>query len=269
MEFLWSLNPEGGTVSALARIALVPIALLIAACTAKEAVQGDDSAVNVASASGENDPSWARAPQGLIGPPGVNADSTADYMMRHVDFGKDVKTDSGFVDDFTCTGCTQPTVRLMVMPEKKANHVDWPTAFVNRDLEGWVVAEVVNVDPRNVVYKELELAFNDTAYQWVGPISVDGKSRGVAWYRIDRAKGLVTGGPYSLITKVTYCDDPGWKKRKHGVAMRKHGANESCEAKVYSPPGGAAVEPQKTPLFPPGGTWISCAGGCCEVSDLN
>ena len=247
---------------------LVWIAVFVA-CTTKEAGNDAGKPTDTGNTVGSGEAvvlGTSRAHQGLIGPPGGDRDSTIEYMTKHVDFGNDVKTDSGFVDYFDCTSCTKPQVQLMVMPEKKANKVDWPTALVNREHEGWVVAKVVNVDPDKVEYVPLKLKPDSTVFQWVGPISNDGRETAVAWYKID----VGTGAAELLYsqTNITYCDDPDWKKRKHGVAMRHHPtANGPCVKRGYTPPNSTS-SPQIKPLFPPGGTWISCAGGCCEVSDL-
>ena len=240
------------------------IAILVAACTSKdEAVRTDTSGATTAVTADGNDPE-ERAPKGLIGPPGSDTAETRKYMGK-VDFGKDVKTDSGFVVKVACPECTQDSVELRVMPEKKSYKVDWPTALVNRDNEGWVVAQITNMDP-SVTYPPLQLGPGENAYQWVGPTTVDGKQRAVAFYKIDLKTGIASQ-PLSQIKKVSYCTDPNWKKRKQGVAMPKHPGNVTCVEATYTPPGGTVIM-TATPFFPPGSTWISCAGGCCEVTDL-
>ena len=243
---------------------LAVISIMVIACStagdstdsAKAAASSDTGAASVSLVSG--------GPKGLIGPPGADAAGTIDYM-KHIDFGKDVEKVSGFVDDFDCPTCTKSPVKLMVMPEKMAFKVDWPTALVNRENEGWIVARITNVDPSGTRYEPLDIDKDSSAYQWVGPITPDGLSRAVAFYRIDATTGHA-GNAMSPVTTVGYCDDKDWTKRTHGVARRKHPGTTPCIPKTYAPPGGVMLA--GPPAHPPGGTWLSCAGGCCEVTDL-
>lgn len=240
------------------------VAILIAACTSKNAAVDADTGTERAAVAPEGNDPEERAPKGLIGPPGSDTAETRKYMGK-IDFGKDVKTDSGFVTKVACPDCTKDSVELRVMAEKKSYKVDWPSAMVNRDNEGWIVAQITNMDA-SVTYPPLQLGPGENAYQWVGPVTLDGKQRAVAFYKIDSKTGIASQ-PLSQIKKVSYCNDPNWKKRKQGVAMPKHPGAVTCVDASYAPPGGS-MELAGVPFFPPGSTWLSCAGGCCEVTDL-
>ena len=255
------------TLENLPRLSLstwMSIAILVVACTSKGDNGNTDTAMAGTSvAATDNDPE-ERAPKGLEGPPGSNPAATVKYMAK-TDFGDDPKTDSGFVAKVACPGCTKDSVELRVMAEKKSYKVDWPSAMVNRDNEGWIVAQITNMDP-SVTYPPLQLGPGEIAYQWVGPVTLDGKQRAVAFYKIDLKSGIASQ-PLSQIKKVSYCSDPYWRNRKQGVAMPKHPGTVNCVEASYAPPGGS-MQLAGEPFYPPGSTWLSCAGGCCEVTDL-
>ena len=227
-----------------------------AACTTQKPASSTSASDSSAS---EDLSTLATDNSGLVGAPTLNVDSTKAYMAA-IRFGKKSVADSAFEYPFDCPGCKKSPVKLWVVPEKKAYKVDWPTAFVNNEQRGWIVAEIINSD--DVRYDPLELDPGEIAYQWVGPINDEGTDHAMAYYKIDKATGRATG-PMSPVYTIEYCSNKDWKKRTHSAAKQQHPPGETCATKTY-PPG---VKPQAGPLFPPNGTWISCVGGCCQVQN--
>lgn len=235
--------------------ALSILILTAAACTTKQSKSASDSSVAVA-----EDATVGYQNQGLIGPPDANKDSTYDYMHEHVRFGDRTVKDSAYDAQIPCESCTKTPVHMWIVPEKKAYKIDWPTALVNRENRGWIIAEVVNVD--NVRYEPLQLDPNEIAYEWVGPLNSEGTDHAVAFYKINLATGE-SSGPMSEMRNATYCKNPNWKKRSHSASKEMDPEGEECHAMTFPNPG--TVQAAGTPLFPPNGTWISCVGGCCQV----
>jgi hypothetical protein len=187
---------------------------------------------------------------GLVGPPTLNADSTKAYLAG-LRFEKSTKPerDSAYLD-------STATVRLLTVAEKKAFKIDWPTAMVNRENRGWIVAEIINEDTAE--YKPLSLKHGEIAYQWVGPINTDGSDRAVAYYKIDSLTGVASAAMYP-IRDITYCNAPRGLSRSKSSAKRQDPYHTDCKSVKY--PGALRA----VPLYPPDGTWISCVGGCCQV----
>lgn len=237
--------------------------LLSVACTTKTSSSVSDSSVAVVSDSAGAVAAEATTSienQGLIGPPDANKDSTYTYMHNHVRFGNKSLDDSAYDAEIPCESCKKTPVHMWIVPEKKAYKIDWPTALVNRENRGWITAEVVNVD--NVRYEPLQLDPNEIAYEWVGPLNLEGTDHAVAFYKINLSTGE-SSGPMSPMRNATYCKNPDWKKRSHSAAKQTDPAGEECHAMTFPNPGTVAAA--GTPLFPPNGTWISCVGGCCQV----
>jgi hypothetical protein len=192
----------------------------------------------------------AGAPRGLIGAPTLDRDSTKAYFATlHFDKSTKADRDSSYFD-------STATVVLLTVPERKAWKVDWPVAFVNRDNEGWFVAQIINQD--TAYYKPLDLKPGESVYQWVGPIDSTGSDRAVAYYKVNPSTGEATG-PISPMRSVTYCTNPDWRKRSKSAAKKNDPYHSACDTKAY------AGKKALVPFYPPDGTWISCVGGCCQV----
>jgi hypothetical protein len=199
---------------------------------------------------------------GLVGPPDANAAATYAYFHDHVRFGGTSHADSAFTYDFDCPGCAKPAVRLTVVPEKKAFKVDWPTAFVNQEPRGWIVAKFMNVD--NVKFLPLDLGPNETAYQWVGPLDVSGDRRAVAYYKVNLGTGQASEAmrPHASFG---FCRNPNWRARSKSSAKHQHPDGETCsEFPVPSGMRAATLAKHTRGALASSGTWLSCVGGCCE-----
>jgi hypothetical protein len=165
-------------------------------------------------------------------------------------------------------------VTLTIVPEKRSYKVDWEYAFRNTRRHGYIVAKIYNED--DVEFKPLQIPPGDSIYMWVGPISADGTDRAVAFYKL-AADGGVIAGPLMKKHTVVYCDNPKWEDRKHAAAKGEHEGDGPCTERKY--PGAPAPAAAKkvayfsasmaSTMFVPGGAWLSCVYGCCEVGALD
>jgi hypothetical protein len=195
---------------------------------------------------------------GLVGPPTQDEAATRFYMAAVTWESQD---SSAYEGEFPCEGCGRDPVKLRIVPAQRAYKIDWPTALVNRDNRGWIVAKITNVS--DVAFLPLNLQPQETAYQWVGPIDNDGTDRGVAFYKIDLSSGS-SGAAMAVSHTVEYCTVPDWRRRKNSSAHKDHPTQSTKCAKTRF--GMVAPVAKLTAArFPGDGTWLSCVGGCCKI----
>lgn len=261
------MSRSHGAVIRTGSAILIALVAVIGACSKKPNDMGSGGTV---SSNGQ----W------LLGPPGRYPDKTIDYLKNKIQFGKKEVADSAYFGSYPCATCPGGAANLWVVPEKQSLNVNWDEAFRNDDTLGVIVAVVINDNA--FPYPELDLAPNDSAYLWVGPISDDGNSRAVAYYKINPTTGKASA-PMQADSSVTYCDVPKWKGRSHAAAKGEHPMASRCYVVTYSPApprpapaaSGATASIKPMPLFTnvsytsamfrSDGTWISCVYGCCEV----
>jgi hypothetical protein len=151
----------------------------------------------------------------------------------------------------------------MLIPEAAAEERDWESAM-QPGRPGHVVAIVMNVD--GVTFPDLNLKPGERAYAWVGQIGSNAADRGFAIYKLD-ASGTATN-TWFRTTDVSHCDN---------IAVRSKPA-----IKTAHPAGGAPCYRIKTGAaamlashntshaltggMVGGSLWISCSGGCCQVT---
>lgn len=203
-------------------------------------------------------------PKGQLG---VDGTETLRYL-RSLDFTISSTGDSNVVKQFACgvsqSTCPAAGVRLMLIPEAAAEERDWESAM-QPGRSGHVVAMVMNVD--GVTFPDLNLKPGERAYAWVGQIGANASDRGFAIYKLD-VNGMATNTWFKT-TDVSHCDN---------IAVRSKPA-----IKTAHPPGGPpcariktgaslatlashTMSSEMTASLIGGSLWISCSGGCCQVT---
>ncbi len=240
-------------------VVLVALALAIAACRGeKKTAQVDSTGVAL---------TW-NSDSSLVGPPTQNPVATRAYIRNIVKW--EAHDSSAYEGNFVCEGCGRDSVKLRIVPSKRALNVDWATALVNRSRKGWIVAKITNKS--DVAFLPLDLKPDSTAYLWVGPIDDAGNEHGVAFYKVDLVSGDVTRSPAPVITTVEFCDMPNSDSRKASSAHKNHPASATnCGPKNFGEPH-ALVKTARLASrtmfargFPSDGLWLSCVGGCCKI----
>jgi len=262
---------QTGTLTRLAvtrAVSLIAGAFLIASCTKKEPAPTDTPTPTPATQV--NTSSNAPALQGNQGfdfPLDSLAGPTQGYIASNLDF---TYTSGKLEDDFACADPAKcppnGTVKLRIIPDRHAENRDWLKVVTGKKIEGYIVARLENIDPRNNTLDVLNLAPGQFAYQWVGQLKSNDPERGVGFYNID-ANGKVDP-KIQIIQSIQHCDDddplgspnPGKKPK---VAKMPNHSNSLCWKLSR---GGGKARLVRKPLFPSAGLWISCSGGCCQVS---
>jgi hypothetical protein len=197
-------------------------------------------------------------PKGLHGPPGADVTETKDYINNLVDFEPRHEKDSSFVYDFDCENCAKPKIRMWISPEKKAHKVKWEDGLSGSTNVGWIVAAIYNADTDP--YVPLSLQPGETAYLWVGPLNQAGTDHGIAIYKIDKSDGSASAA--MMQTKSwKHCVPNTPESRSHAAAHHEHPQNQTCTDENTGTPIATALRVGSSV-----GTWISCTGGCCQVS---
>jgi hypothetical protein len=212
----------------------------------------------------------ANAPKGQFG----NGQETGDYVD-----GLNFTADSGLVAQYPCkvaSDCPPGGIRLMLIPEKHADQRNWQ-ADLGDGAAGDVVAQVVNVD--NVVFPDLGLPPGGVAYAWVGQIGSNSKTdRGFGIYRLDNSGK--TAGTWSLAwaKDIAFCKNdaarskPSIKSHHEGggtcvpIALAGDAPHNGLAWLGIPAAHAAMARSASTAAIGLGQLWISCSGGCCQVS---
>lgn len=213
----------------------------------------------------------AEAPKGQFG----NGQETLDYVN-----GLGFTADSSYIDDYDCTEC-QPRrlVKLMFLPLDRAENVQWQK-HLRRDEKGQVVAQIKNID--KVKFADLDLDTGEVAYAWVGEIKYNNApTRGFAIYKLNK-QGFVDRQWYTTtLDRIEFCKNSA--KRTKPAIKDKHDAMAATSSpcgpiSVASRTGDirlasfgasvayAAAARSTSMTLAIGKLWISCSGGCCQVS---
>jgi hypothetical protein len=207
-----------------------------------------------------------------------NGAPTSNYV-RQLNFSPD----TSYFAPYACTGCSGE-VTLEFQPLADTYNVDWVPA-VNAPNRGSVVARVRNVSNETFNDGNFKLEpYNVThqyAYAWVGHAK---RNDGTDWlgfgvYTLNESTGVVTG-EWSLVApaKIQVCTtaNPHTKPAIHkmpppSVACHYLAQNNPSIitrlASLAIPKAYAASTRSATAaLGGLGGLWISCSGGCCQVS---
>jgi hypothetical protein len=206
------------------------------------------------------------APKGQFG----NGKETLDYVN-----GLNFSADSGLVVQYTCEGCPAG-ISLLIIPEKHAEQQNWQ-ADLGDGHAGDVVAQVINVG--SVEVPGLGLGPTDVAYAWVGQIGPNSTDRGFGIYRLDSTGTTAGTADLTAMDKIAFCKNNA--PRSKPSIKRQHPGGGTCEpikaasiararglAWLSVPVAHAAVARSATASLNPGvgQLWISCSGGCCQVS---
>ena len=199
---------------------------------------------------------------------GVDGPATLKYLNT-LDFTIASVGDSVLVKKYQCTTpgntCPPDGVRLMFIPEAGAYKRDWQKAMTKNN-EGYVVATLLNVD--DTVFTDLGLEPGKLAYVWVGQTGATTADRGFAIYRIDLSTGLKQA-TWSETSKLSHCDNANYRDKPS--VKDKYPSGETCTPitvaqSIFSPRVAYAATARSALQGGISGLWISCSGGCCEVS---
>lgn len=219
--------------------------------------------VIVAVSCAPNKSMMSNGPRGQFG----NGQETLDYV-DNIGF----TADTAYIRSYGGTS-------LMFLPRDKGQGINWQGAL-RPGAAGDVVAQVVNVG--NVTFTEgsFSLAPNDVAYLWVGEIRYEGApTRGSGVYKLSNT-GFVAGEwSVAPLSKMKWCRNDG-PRRRPAIKNSHPGPPTDCEPIALGPSSKtnrvaslgisaafAAPAPSTAMTVAAiGGLWISCAGGCCQIS---
>ena len=211
--------------------------------------------------------SRATPPPALHG--GLQANAATRAYLSGLRFDdSDAALDSSYVARMDCEddcGGGNAKMDLRIEPEMRSHEVDWHAALAAGSDSGYVVARIIKPMGRRFGPLGLRVG-EDTTYLWVGPKSSSTSQRWIAWVKIN----MVTGAPGQFKKKrrrFEKCpmDAPRTLPRvKRATSDVDHG---NCPEEEYPLVAGEVDDLSGPPfLFPPG-TWMSCAGGCCQAKE--
>jgi hypothetical protein len=197
---------------------------------------------------------------------GADSAETQNYL-NGLDFTIASTGDSILVAQYPCANpasCPAGGVWLMFVPEQHAEQRDWKNDM-KKNAAGDVVAMVINID--SIAFPDLGLAPKKIAYAWVGQNGPDPiNDRGFGVYRLG-PNGL-TAGSWFVSKDVQHCDNPA-TRGKPAIKDHHPGSDSTCVPIVAKASFGvksAYASTTTRSLMLSGGLWISCSGGCCQVS---
>jgi len=201
---------------------------------------------------------------------GDNGAATLNYVNRLGFTGA-----GSLISKFDCATCPDGKILLLIIPETGANNRNWQADVVANN-PGDVVAQVINID--TVAFPELSLDTGEVAYAWVGQIGANPNDRGFGVYKLNADGTRAATRWVTPKTQMKFCphDDPQPAPRiktKHEgtgpcnyfTALPAAGKNRLGWLGV-SPAYGAAAPSVSTAFVGIGGLWITCSGGCCQIS---
>ena len=211
--------------------------------------------------------SIAHRPSGTFG----NGPETRAYVD-----GLSFTAVGGLVSQYSCSSCPGGQIRLMIIPDTRAQSRNWQ-ADLAPNAPGDVVAQVINVD--NVTFPDLSLAPGDVAYAWVGQIDDSpGGNRGFGIYKLNDAGNTVAKWSLTWKKDIQFCrddpphDKPSIKTYHEGVnncqtIALASGAGENRLAGLgVSAAYAATARSVSTAMAGLGHLWITCSAGCCQVN---
>ncbi len=153
----------------------------------------------------------------------------------------------------------------MLIPEAAAQDRDWESAM-QPGRPGHVVAIVVNVD--GVTFPDLALRPGDRAYAWVGQIGPNATDRGFAIYKLD-TNGITTNTWFKT-TDVSHCDNNEIRTKPAIKTAHPAGGTPCARIRVGSAAMATLASHNTTAgltgSMVGGSLWLSCSGGCCQVT---
>lgn len=205
-----------------------------------------------------------------------NGSSTTNYVS-HLDY-----SGTSYYASYPCTGCTDPVI-LEFQPVEDTYKFQWEPA-VHAVNKGSVVARVINRS--DVTFRDDKFTLEpyetsqQSAYAWVGyAIQSNGNDwRGFGVYTLD-GSGKVNG-EWSLVepSKINVCTTatPPSKSAIHKMPpastgchyLSQKGASMVTRLASRAIPSDYPAASRSTAALGIGGLWISCSGGCCQVSTM-
>ncbi len=200
-----------------------------------------------------------KANKGMKGRPGKDANETRNYLLS-LGWG-DNYPDSLIVETQFDNG--GGTALIRIVPNDNANTISWQEALGAGvpPGNGYFVAKIYNLEDKAI--NALGLDKLGTGYLWVGEIS--DTERGAAIYTVKNngtikaSKTLKLGG---------YCPN-----EQHPFGKVELTDGHKCTGPFKSLTAGISQAAQIVPVSLVAmqgksgpGLWVSCSGGCCEVS---
>lgn len=204
----------------------------------------------------------SNGPKGQFG----NGQETLDYVDG-----------LGFTADTAYIG-TYSGVNLMFLPREHGQGINWQ-GDLRPGAPGDVVAQVMNISNTTFTDGGFTLAPNEIAYAWVGEIKYNGAAnRGFGIYKLNNTGYLAGEWSVYPLDKIKWCRNNA-QRRKPAIKNSHPGPPGDCEPIALGPSSGsnrlasfgasvayAATVRAASTAFAVGKLWISCAGGCCQIS---
>lgn len=233
---------------------LVVLAFAIA-CGPRDSAANDTAPPTDSSAGGAANVAVKGNP-GMHGKPETNATTTRNYLLA-LGWGDNLP-DSQIVNNVPFVWGTN-SVMIRIVPNDTANTVPFDDAATKAG-NGYFVAKIYNLEDKAI--PPLGLGKLGVGYLWVGQVGATDNDRGVAIYSI-KNNGTVETNP-KILKYLGRCDG------QHNYAGVKLTDGNKCgfgTAQTSSnQPRFILASMKSAPQGVGGGLWITCSGGCCEVS---
>jgi hypothetical protein len=179
--------------------------------------------------------------------------------------------DSSYIKSYGATS-------LMFLARDKGQSINWQAAL-RPGAAGDVVAQVINVGNATFTDGGFTLAPSEVAYLWVGEVRYQGApTRGSGVYKLSNTGYVAGEWSIAPLSMMKWCRNDA-PRRKPSIKDH-HPGPDNCEPIALAPGAKttrlaslgvstafAAPAPYASMAFAAiGGLWISCAGGCCQIS---
>jgi hypothetical protein len=236
-------------------VAIVVLAFAVA-CGTKDGA-ANDTVPPTDGGSGGTGSVKVKGNPGMRGKPEDNPTATRNYLLA-LGWGDNLP-DSQVVDSFTFEWGNNNSATIRVVPNDTANTVPFDDAAKNPG-NGYFVAKIYNLDDKPI--PPLGIGKLGIAYLWVGQVGPTDADRGVSIYSIKN-----NGAVESKSKNLTYLGRCNGQHDYAGVKMTDgnlcgFGGTRTSSVKPRYILASMTNAVQKVG----GGLWITCAGGCCEVS---
>jgi hypothetical protein len=235
--------------------ALMLVLAVASACRAKEGSARDTQPAVDSSVGGSLSSVNVKGNPGMHGKPEDNATATRNYLLA-LGWGDNLP-DSQIVDTATFKWDNDSAL-IRVVPNDTANTVSWDSALASGGA-GYFVAKIYNLEDKTI--SPLGIGKLKFGYLWVGELS--GGARGVAVYTV-KNNGKIDGSP-KVLSYLGRCES------QHPYSGVKLTDGNKCGFGAAT--GTSSTAPKyilasmTNSAFAVGkGLWITCQGGCCEVS---
>ena len=239
--------------------AILVVLAFAVACGTKDGAANDTVPPADGGGSGSANNVRVKGNPGMHGKPEDNATATRNYLLA-LGWGDNLP-DSQIVDTATFKWGASNSALIRIVPNDTANTVPFDDA-ATKPGNGYFVAKIYNLEDKAI--PALGIGRLGVGYLWVGQVGATDNDRGVAIYSI-KNNGTVENNP-KLLTYLGRCDG------QHNYAGVKLTDGNKCG---FGGTRSSSTKPRfmfasMTNAPPPigGGLWITCSGGCCEVSTM-